>query len=331
MANILVITCPSGKQCSHLIPLLYGKPHFTLRLAAHSEASAAKLRQQYPDAEVRQADLASLPSCHDLLRDATAVYHVGPSFHSRERETGFNMIDAAVTESQRPGNAFQHFVYSGVLGTQIRQLMQHEMKSFVEERLYVSPLNWTILKPANFMDVYPVGMFASQEQPRMKFLWRPEVPNSLIALGDLAEVAAKVLVEGETHYLAEYPLASTMPVSHTQVCEEIGRQIGKEIEVAGAPFQEGVDTVLAYLYGEGRDDLPAAVSGDFKMTSAGDVRGDITRDEAERLILFSNRRGLRGNPNVMRWLLGREPTSVQAWVKGQLAGGVAPSRFHLVS
>lgn len=161
MSEILVITCPGGKQCAHLIPLLYNKGRWKLRLAAHSKASHEKLKSQYPDAEVVQTDLNSYTDCQSLLTGATAVYHVGPSFHSREREMGFNMVDAAVAETKRPGNVFKHFVFSGVMGTQIRNLMQHELKSLVEERLYLSvELNWTILQPANFMDNFPIALLA---------------------------------------------------------------------------------------------------------------------------------------------------------------------------
>lgn len=76
MSEILVVTCPSGKQCSYLLPLLYNKGKFQLRLAAHSESSAARLREKYPDAEVVQVDLASAAACAGLLRGATSVYHV---------------------------------------------------------------------------------------------------------------------------------------------------------------------------------------------------------------------------------------------------------------
>ena len=54
------------------------------------------------------------------------------------------------------------------------------------------------------------------------------------------------------------------------------------------------------------------------LATEGDLRGDIPRDEAERLVLYYNRRGLKGSPNVLRWLLGHEPTSVEAWVDAQL-------------
>ena len=191
MSEILVVTCPNGKQCAQLLPLVYKKGKFKLRLAAHSQASQDKLKKQYPDAEVVQCDVSSLSDCQRLLQGATAVFHVGPSFHSREKEMGFNMVDAATAESQTQGNVFKHFVFSSVLCTQHRNLMQHDLKSYIEERLFLSPLNWTILKPTNFMDAYPIAILAGQDRPVMEKLWTPEIPNSLIALRDLGELPAK--------------------------------------------------------------------------------------------------------------------------------------------
>ncbi|KAJ5101956.1 hypothetical protein NUU61_004178 [Penicillium alfredii] len=321
MSEILVITCPSGKQCSHLIPLIYQKTQFKLRLAAHSHDSASKLQTKYPEAEVVVSDISSLDECCKLLSGATTVYHVGPSFHSRETEMGFNMINAAVAESQTPGNKFRHFVFSSVLCTQHRNLMQHDLKSRIEERLNLSPLNFTILQPTNFMDAYPVAALASQSSPSLERLWNPDVPNSMIALRDLAEAAARVLREGEPHYLAQYPLCSTLPISDTEVVKVIEKHTGKSIAVHVPSFETGVQNVLKFLFGGKQPGhyVGELVDQDFLSPAAdGDLRPDITRDEAERLILFYNRRGLKGSPNVLRWLIQREPTTVDEWVQMQL-------------
>lgn len=237
---------------------------------------------------------------------------------------GFNMVDAAVAESQRSENVFKHFVFSSVLSTQHRNLMQHDLKSYVEERLFLSPLNWTIVKPTNFMDAYPVAMLAQQDKPVFEKLWAPEIPNSLIALRDLAEAAAKVLNEREVHYLAEYPLCSTMPLSDAYVVKVIENRIGKDIEIKTPSFETGVNKVMMYLFGAKNPTATQSSSAyagevdDYGQNHEGDLRGDVTRDEAERLVLFYNRRGLKGSPNVLRWLLGREPTTVEQWVEGEL-------------
>lgn len=321
MSEILVITCPSGKQAAHLIPLIYQKGQFKLRLAAHSESSISRLQTLYPDAEVMHSDISTLQDCRTLLKGATAVYHVGPSFHSREMEMGFNMIDAAVAESQTPGNVFTHFVFSSVLATQHRNLMQHDLKSRIEERLFLSPLRFTILQPTNFMDAYPVAHLAGQESPVIQRLWNPEIPISVIALRDLAQAAATVLVEREAHYYAQYPLASTLPISDAEVVRVIEKQIGKNVEIKTPSFEQGVQNVIQYLFGGAEAAVYAGerVDGDMNRPAAvGDLRPDITRDAAERLVLFYNRRGLKGNPGVLRWLIKREPTSVEEWVRLQL-------------
>lgn len=305
-AEILVVTSASGKQASHLLPLLTSTK-YKLRLVSHSQDSASKLEARYPSAEVIIADLCSPDACRELVRGATAIYHAGPSIHSREREMGFNMIDAAAVEFRSPGSKLRHFVFSSVLGTQHRKLMQHDLKSFVEERLMLSPVPWTILQPTNFMDAYPVARLAGMEVPLMEPMWQPDVPNSLLALRDLAEAGAKVLLEREKHYYAQYPLCSTLPTSDSAVFEAIGKAIGKEIQVKVLSFEQGVDRLLNLLF-----------SGSSTLASEGDLRPDITRDEAERLILFCTRYSMAGNPNVLRWLLGREPTTVEEWVKLQL-------------
>lgn len=328
MSEILVITCPGGRQTSQLIPLLYNNPRFKLRLAAHTPTSTSHLQTTYPNAQVQQCDTTSLPDCLTLLTGATAVYHVGPSLHSHEAEIGLNMIDAAVAESQKPDSLFKHFVYSSVLGTQHRNLMQHDLKSRVEERLLLSPLNYTILQPTNFMDVYPVPAIAAMHDTEIQYQWNlfnPHIANSLIALKDLAEAAARVLLEREAHYLAQYPLCSTLPISNVDVIKIIAKRLGKKITVPTPSIEEGVDKALDLLYGGKQNGVYSGeqVDEDLRWPAAqGDLRPDITRDEAERLVLFYSRRGLKGSPNVLRWLLGREPTSVEAWIEGELNGNV---------
>ncbi|EFY96636.1 hypothetical protein MHUMG1_01345 [Metarhizium humberi] len=310
MSEILVITCPGGKQCSRLIPLLYNKGKFQLRLAAHSAQSAEKLKSLYPDAEVVTVDLQSLAECTKLLEGATAINAVLPSLHSHEKVMGFNLIDAAVIESRREGNVFKHFLFSSVLSTQHRTLLHHDLKSYVEEHLFLSPITcWTILKPVNFMDTFPLARLASQEKPVLDKWWSPNYASSLVSLKDLAEVSAKVLNERERHFLAEYPLCSTTPIAETEVVKLVEKRIGKQIEVRVPSLEAGSDKLMEFLYGDKTG----------KTGNQGDPRGDLVRDTVERLILYYNRRGLQGSPNVMRWLLEREPTSVEQWIESVLS------------
>ena len=327
MTDTLVVTFPTGKICSPLLPLINSEAKFKLRLAAQSQASFDKLIARYPDADVVRTDLNDLTSCRNLLRDATSVFHVGPCFHSPTKGIGFNLVDAAIAESQREGNVFKHFVFCSVLGTQHRNPEQHGLQSHIEDRIFLSSLNWTILKPTNFMESYPVVMLAGREKPILEKHWNAEISNSLIALRDLAEAAAKVLRERETHYLAEYSLCSTMPLSDVHVISAIGRRIGKEINLKPPSFAGSVTKVLAYLFGSmargagvSTEDV-ASVNSDrakSELTREGYMQDDVTPNESDRLILFYSRRSLRGSPNVLKWLLGREPTTLEDCIDLQL-------------
>ncbi|KIW61624.1 hypothetical protein PV05_01724 [Exophiala xenobiotica] len=301
--DLIVITCASGQQASHLIPHLL--PKYSLRLVVHSSNSHSRLSQLYPSAEVVQADLAEPAQCVPLLHGATTVYHVGPPLHPHETEIGYNMIDAAVRETARPGNTFAHFVYSSVLNPQFRKLLNHDRKRYVEEYLLESGLNFTILNPADFMDMkFPVQDWMAVENDGTPVKW-PNITghntkSSVTALADLGEIGAKVIREREVHYQAQYPLCSTMPLKPGDVMQAASKAIARELVV---------------------DDLSVEAATNLLLTL---TRGSLDkvdprdRDGAERLILFYRRRGLQGNPGVMRWLLGREPTSVQQYLEGQM-------------
>jgi uncharacterized protein YbjT (DUF2867 family) len=159
-----------------------------------------------------------------------------------------------------------------------------------------------------FMNTYPVAKLAAMDKPVLEKWWAPQHKNSLINLEDLAEATTKVLLEREAHYLAEYPLCSTMPISEVEIVDIISRRIGKKVEIETPAFQDGVQRLSKILFG---NSIQATNLG---LAPAGDLRGDLVQDTVERLILFYNRRGLQGNPNVLRWLLGREPTTVEKWV-----------------
>ncbi|KAF2136833.1 uncharacterized protein K452DRAFT_292061 [Aplosporella prunicola CBS 121167] len=291
--DLLLLTCASGKQCSHLIPLLYGKWK-RLRLVVNSSSSEKRLKELYPDAEIIRANLEDVNETRRIMSGVTTVLHIGPSFHPHETEIGYFMIDAAVEESKK--GSFKHFIYLSVLNAQFRKMMNHDCKRYVEEYLMESGLNWTILQPTHFMDLFPVPMLMSQDDPIYRANWDPTIPFSFIALTDLAQAQAAVIEQREKHYLAQYPLVSTGPIPYTEFVRAVSEAIGKNIKLEQRPYEEAVDSMLKMLFG----------GGDIHPT---------TRDMAQRMLLFYNYRGLCGNPNVLEWVIGRKPTTLEEWVK----------------
>lgn len=291
--DVILLTCASGKQCSRLIPLLYGKWK-QLRLVVNSASSEERLRAQYPDASVVRADMARAEDAQRILAGVTTVLYIGPSLHSHETEVGYTMIDAARHESHH--GALKHFIYSSVLHPQLRKLMNHDCKRYVEEYLIESGLNYTIIQPSHILDTFPVQLLLQQEAPVFPAGFNPEVTFSFTVLQDLADAFVKIIEEREKHYLAEYTACSTGPTSYADVIAELSKEINRPIKIVQRDYFDSVNFFQNMLFGN---------SADIPLT---------TRDAIQRLVLYYNFYGIKGNTNVLEWLIGRKPTTVKDWL-----------------
>ncbi|KAI9155745.1 NmrA-like family domain-containing protein [Paramyrothecium foliicola] len=291
--DLILVFAAAGKQTRPLVPLL-AKGFTNLRLVVNSVASQEALRAQFPNADVVRADQSDPKAVRDVFRGVAAVYYVGPSMHHQEVQNGYYAIDAAVTE-QREGN-FRHFVFSSVLKPQLRKPLNHDNKRYIEEYLFESPLNYTVLQPCNFLaeNLFPIGKWVQDNEPVLSLPYDHNIPNSHIFLEDLAEVSLTVLKEREKHYNSEYPLSSTYPIAYKDLVEITEEALGKRIAIVKLPYLETVKKLVTSQFGN-----------DYK---AGNL------DVAERLVLWYERYGLNGSPNILEWLLGRKPTTYEEWL-----------------
>ena len=143
-----------------------------------------------------------------------------------------------------------------------------------------SGLDWTILQLTHFLDKGRLGAVLKQGPPVFFAAWDTQVRFSFIDHQDYAEASAKVLLEGEKHYFAQYPLVSTMPMPYARVIEILGQELGKDVAIGRPPFDKAVDGLVQSVFGT--LEIPLA-----------------RRDEADRLILYYNWRGLAGNPQFL--------------------------------
>ena len=201
------------------------------------------------------------------------------------------VIDAAVEEAKH--GKFKHFILSSVLNTQLRKLVHHDGKKFVEEYLIESGLNYTILQPSHFIEMFPIKKLLAEDSPTFPARWNPDTPFSYLAAYDLGEATAIIMTEREKHYLAQYPLVSMhLPGGYRQLCANTSKMIGKEIKIEQISFEEIVN---------------GSVAQKFKHPT--------TRDTAQRMMLYYNFHGLVGNPNILEWLLKRKPISWETWIE----------------
>ena len=113
--NLVSLVSASGKQCSHIIPHLYGKR--PLRLVVNS-CIVGENERPLPQGRSHKSRYHESRRRPSRCQRASAVLHIGPSLHVHEAEIGYSMVDAATEEAKN--GSLKHFVFNSVIQTQLR-------------------------------------------------------------------------------------------------------------------------------------------------------------------------------------------------------------------
>ena len=234
------------------------------------------------DMEDDQAVDAAVAGCERLV-------HIGPPMHPREREITARFRTAALR------HGVEHFVYYSVMHPLLRDIRHHRLKLDTEQDIVESALTWTILQPARYMQhlapiwprVQETGVHAMPFSTTQRF--------SVVDLEDLAAATARVATEpGHEH--ACYELAGPEPLSQEDMAATIGRLLGREIRAAALSLED--------------------------MERGARAKG-ASDDRVAQMIAMNahyDAHGFRGNPRVLRWLLGREPARFADYVQRLIDG-----------
>jgi uncharacterized protein YbjT (DUF2867 family) len=285
---MILVTAAHGNQGKLLVPKLLAAGQ-QVRACVQSQASAGQLRA-LGVAEVVVGDLSEPAVLARAIRGAEKVYHVGPTIHPRERAMGLAVVEAARAEGVR------HLVFSSVLHAITTDLIQHEIKRDIEEQLLSSGLDFTILQPANYM--LPLKLRPVFERGVFELSWSLERRQSLVDLGDVTDVACMALTDSERHAGATYELAAPGRYTAHDLVDIIARVLGRPIAVR----EIDADTYLRAWVG---DADPRLVIHEVRV-----LRAISARYSSHDFV---------GNPNVLTWLLGRPPTTFEAYVRDQYA------------
>jgi NAD(P)H dehydrogenase (quinone) len=216
------------------------------------------------------------------LRGAEAVYHICPNVHPDEIAFA-RLLVAAATDL-----GVLRLVYHSVLHPQIEAMAHHWNKMRVEEMLFSSALDVTILQPTAYMQ----NSLAQWDRMVNDGIYRVPYPVetrlSLVDLDDVAEAAAIVLTNAG-HAGATYELVGTPPLSQIEVAEMFGQALNKTV----------------------RAEAETIKSWDKRVRAAG--MDDHQRDTLIKMFQAYASYGFKGNPNVLSWLLARAPTSLAAF------------------
>lgn len=280
---MILVMGASGNQGRILLPKLRDAG-FNIRAFRATPGGEQELRDLGAD-EVVIGDATDRALLRRALEGVDTVYHVGPAMHPYELDIGMAMV-AAATDA-----GVGHFIYSSVLHAIASKLIQHKLKRDIEERILESWMNFTILHPADYM--MPQLLVPAFNRGVFEWLFNADSPQSMVDLHDFADVVVKVAREREVHFGATYELCAPGAPSGNDIGRAITAVTGKPIEVR-VPSPDDWSKIIM-----------AGGSGPGVRYQSGVIRACE--------LWYSQYRFL-GNPNVLTWLLGRPPTTLEQYI-----------------
>lgn len=272
---LLVVIGAAGLCGSYLLEAARQAP-FRIRAVVHGPAGRERVAALGAD-EIVEADLAEPDAVRRAVKDADSVFMIPPAFHPEEDVFAIRALESTEHAGAR------RFGYLSVLHPHTPGLRHHLRKANAEAAVRGSDLDWTILQPSMFAQiVLSTWGRAPAGQVNVPFDVRNEF--SFIDLRELAEVGVKVLSE-QGHDCATYELAGPA-VTLAEAVRLAGRARGVELDARTVDWEKAP--------------LPPGVADD---PSRGPDMRAMWQDY--------DRHGLRGNSNVLRMLLGREPASFE--------------------
>ncbi|KAF8495063.1 NAD(P)-binding protein [Gautieria morchelliformis] len=230
------------------------------------------------------------PDFQSAFRGVSTVFHHGANLHPQEWFLAIAIIDMAKEAGAK------HFVLCSVFQSIRIKIHVHKVKLSIEEYLVESRLNYTILQPTSFMQNVTVSQVMQTGIISLGF--SSSVVTGFIDLFDLATVARSIILSPTRHFLAQYELVG-QNASYDDVSRTAARVCRRDIQCNVLSREEFI--------------------GRMKIT--GELQGEYAEEAIERLIMYSSRWrvGLAGNANVLRWLLGREPTTWEGYIRRELS------------
>ena len=230
-------------------------------------------------------DMDDAAAIRSGMRDVRAVYHICPNMSPDETVIG-NLVIRAARES-----GVEHFVYHSVLHPQVEKMTHHWQKMRVEEMIFESGLPFTILQPAPYMQNLLAGWKSIIAAGVLRVPYSVDSKFSFVDLEDIAE-AAKIILTEPNHKNAIYELAGTPPMSHMEVAERFSRVLNRNILAEKEEIS------------------------DWRLRTKG--MSEYAVENLVKMFEYYDQWGLVGNPNVLRWILKRESSSLELFIKRTL-------------
>lgn len=211
----------SGKFAHLVVPELIQRG-VTVRALIRDEADATEARRRGAD-ETVLGDLLDPKSLCAAMDGVDGVFHINPAFAPREAEMGVNMVNAAKTAEVRK------FVFSSVIHPSISKLINHSAKQPVEEAVYESGLDYTVLQPTMYMQNLEGALHEAREHGQLTMPYSKHVKVCYVDYRDVAEVAALAFTN-DTLSHGTFELCADGMVNRIEIAALMSEAIGHPVE-----------------------------------------------------------------------------------------------------
>lgn len=227
-------------------------------------------------------DLTEPASLTGAVAGMDGVFHIGPAHAAAEADMGLAMVGAARAAGVRK------FVFSGVIHPSISAMTNHAAAKLpVEDALYGSELDFTVLQPARFMQNFERSWNDIIEHDRLAQPYSLSAKMCSVDYRDVAEVAALAMTGSELSY--------------------------GTFELCAPGMQDGYETAATLTEVLGR--MITAVQIPLDQFAAQLPEGPF-RDGMTRMMAHYDRHGLPGgNAVTLRAILGREPRTLKEYFR----------------
>ena len=278
---MILITGAAGKTGKAVVKAVAAKGAKVRALVRNPDHAGALLA--LGAAEISIGSFDDGRSLARAVAGVQAIYHICPNVSANE--IAFARTVAAAAQA----HGVARFVYHSVLHPQIEAMPHHWAKMRVEEMLFAEGFDLTILQPTAYMQNILGAWHGVVEDGVFRVPYPAATRLSLVDLDDVAEAAAVVLT-ASGHGGATYELAGTAPLSQSDVAAAMGTALGR-------PVRAEEESIAVWEARAG-----AGMGGQERATLAA-------------MFGYYAKHGLIGNPNTLRWLLGRAPNDLAAFLR----------------
>lgn len=231
---MILVTGATGQHGTALLRLLSARgiaARALVRNPAKTDVIAA-----LPHVEIVHGDMARPDTLATALRGVDRAILISSATPDMQ-EVQTNFIEAA----RRAG--VRHVVKLSGIAPNLDSPFRARMHGEIEKRLEASGMAYTHLRPGEFMTVY-FRQASNIASKGALFLPMEDARIASIDIGDIAEIAAKVLTES-AHEGKVYPLTGPEALSMVEVAAKLSAATGKPIRYVNVPPEDARRAQLA--------------------------------------------------------------------------------------